>query len=80
MERGADIVKIMASGNDGPRDGGGPVPIPRQELAAVVAQAHAAGLPVAAHAHALVSIRDAVAAGVDSDRAAVASGVVAVPP
>ena len=38
---------------------------PAQELAAVVAQAHAAGLPVAAHAHALVSIRDAVAAGVD---------------
>ena len=38
---------------------------PAQELAAVVAQAHVAGLPVAAHAHALVFIRDAVAAGVD---------------
>ena len=38
---------------------------PAQELAAVVAQARAAGLMVAAHAHALVSIRDAVAAGVD---------------
>ena len=36
-----------------------------QELAAVVEEAHASGLPVTAHAHALVSIRDAVAAGVD---------------
>jgi imidazolonepropionase-like amidohydrolase len=36
-----------------------------EELAAVVDEAHAAGLPVTAHAHALVAIRDAVAAGVD---------------
>ena len=35
------------------------------ELATVVEEAHASGLPVTAHAHALGAIRDAVAAGVD---------------
>ncbi|MFA3835016.1 metal-dependent hydrolase family protein [Streptomyces aureus] len=65
-ERGADVVKIMAGG-------GMPTPgssvdqgqFTAEELALVVRQAHAAGLPVTAHAHALVSIRDAIAAGVD---------------
>jgi imidazolonepropionase-like amidohydrolase len=66
VERGADIVKIMASG--GMMTLGTEVDrsqFTAQELAAVVEEAHASGLPVTAHAHALVSIRDAVAAGVD---------------
>ena len=66
VERGADIVKIMASG--GMMTPGTEVDraqFTAEELAAVVDEAHAAGLPVTAHAHALVAIRDAVAAGVD---------------
>ena len=66
MERGVDIVKIMASG--GMMTAGTEVDraqFTAQELAAVVEEAHASGLPVTAHAHALVAIRDAVAAGVD---------------
>jgi imidazolonepropionase-like amidohydrolase len=66
VERGADIVKIMASG--GMMTPGTQVDrgqFTAQELAAVVLEAHSSGLPVTAHAHALVSIRDTVAAGVD---------------
>ena len=66
VEHGADIVKIMASG--GMMTPGTEVDraqFTAHELAAVVAEAHASGLPVTAHAHALVAIRDAVAAGVD---------------
>ena len=66
VEHGADIVKIMASG--GMMTPGTEVDraqFTAQELAAVVDEAHASGLPVTAHAHALVAIRDAVAAGVD---------------
>ncbi|MEK0097043.1 amidohydrolase family protein [Streptomyces sp. A475] len=65
-ERGADVVKIMAGGGVLPP--GSPLDQGRftaEELALVVRQAHAVGLPVTAHAHALVSIRDAIAAGVD---------------
>ncbi|MFF1398124.1 amidohydrolase family protein [Streptomyces sp. NPDC058287] len=65
-ERGADVVKIMTGG--GMPTPGSPVDRGRftaEELALVVRQAHAVGLPVTAHAHALVSIRDAIAAGVD---------------
>lgn len=61
-ERGADIVKIMAGG--GMTTPGSSVDQGRftaEELALVVRQAHAVGLPVTAHAHALVSIRDAIA-------------------
>jgi imidazolonepropionase-like amidohydrolase len=64
--RGVDIVKIMASG--GMLTPGTPVDqgqFTSEELAAVVGEAHAAGLPVTAHAHALSAIRDAIAAGVD---------------
>ncbi|MGW4392051.1 amidohydrolase family protein [Streptomyces sp. NPDC004685] len=65
-ERGADVVKIMVGGGmpaPGPSVGQGR--FTAEELALVVRQAHAVGLPVTAHAHALVSIRDAIAAGVD---------------
>jgi imidazolonepropionase-like amidohydrolase len=66
VERGADIVKIMASG--GMLTPGTSVDrgqFTAAELAIVVTEAHAAGLPVTAHAHAVVSIQDAIAAGVD---------------
>jgi imidazolonepropionase-like amidohydrolase len=65
-ERGADVIKIMASG-------GNLTPGSRQDLAqfppgvlrAAVDEAHRLGLPVTAHAHAVGAIADAVAAGVD---------------
>ena len=65
-ERGADLVKIMASGGAmtaGTSMTEGQYGI--DDLTAVVAEAHAAGLAVTAHAHPLAAIRDAVAAGVD---------------
>jgi imidazolonepropionase-like amidohydrolase len=64
--RGVDVIKVMASGgnltpgSDALTEQFGPA-----ELAALVAEAHRHGLPVTAHAHALSSIEDAVAAGVD---------------
>jgi len=65
-ERGADVVKIMAGGGlTTPGTAVDQAQFTAEELALVVTQAHAAGLPVTAHAHTLVSIRDAIAAGVD---------------
>ncbi|GAA3214930.1 amidohydrolase family protein [Actinocorallia longicatena] len=64
--RGADVVKIMASG--GIMTPGTSVEasqFTRAELAVAVEEAHAAGLPVTAHAHAVGAIRDAVAVGAD---------------
>lgn len=66
-ERGCSVVKIMASGgNITP----GSAPYRSQysldDLRTVVREAHRLGLPVAAHAHAVGAIRDAVAAGVDT--------------
>jgi imidazolonepropionase-like amidohydrolase len=66
VERGADVVKIMASG-------GTMTPGTRQECAqfdrdvlrAAVDEAHRHGLPVTAHAHGTSAIADALAAGVD---------------
>jgi len=66
VERGCDVIKIMASG-------GALTPGTRPELAqfgpaglrAAVDQAHRHGLPVTAHAHGTPAIIDALAAGVD---------------
>jgi imidazolonepropionase-like amidohydrolase len=66
-DRGVDVVKIMASG--GANTPGSDATRPQfsvEEIAAVVTEAHAAGLPVTAHAHALDAIRRALAAGVDA--------------
>jgi imidazolonepropionase-like amidohydrolase len=65
-ERGADVIKVMASG--GLMTAGTDVLACQyrpEELRAVVEEAHAAGLPVTAHAHGLPAVIQAAGAGVD---------------
>lgn len=65
-ERGVDIVKIMTSG--GFATAGTQVmncQFTPAELRVVIEEAHAAGLPVTAHAHGLPAVHMAMAAGVD---------------
>ncbi|MFH8403548.1 amidohydrolase family protein [Streptomyces sp. NPDC018019] len=66
IARGADVVKIMATGGV-ITPGWGPhqSQYTRDELAAVTRAAHALGRPVTAHAHGRQGMADAVAAGVD---------------
>ncbi|WP_395727461.1 amidohydrolase family protein [Nakamurella sp.] len=65
-DRGADLIKVMASGG---MSTPGTATVQTQftdgDLAHIVREAHAAGLPVTAHAHWLTAIEQAVAAGVD---------------
>ncbi|KAA6222972.1 amidohydrolase family protein [Streptomyces albofaciens JCM 4342] len=66
-ERGADVVKVMVTGGDlTPGSDPYSVQYGRDELRAVVDEAHRHGLPTAAHAHAVTGIREAVAAGFDT--------------
>jgi imidazolonepropionase-like amidohydrolase len=65
-ERGVDVVKVMTSG--GFATAGTQVMLCQfvlEELRVVVGEAHAAGLPVTAHAHGLPAVHMAMAAGVD---------------
>ena len=65
-ERGVDVIKVMASGGfatPGSDQLGGQFSV--AELTALVDEAHHLGLAVVAHAHSLVGIRNALAAGVD---------------
>lgn len=65
-ERGVDVVKVMASG--GANTPGTDVMLTQfsdDDLRLVVDEAHAAGLPVTAHAHGTPSVQQALAAGVD---------------
>jgi imidazolonepropionase-like amidohydrolase len=65
-EASADVIKIMASG--GVFTPGTDTARPQftdAELAAAVAESHALGLPVTAHAHALSAVRQALRAGAD---------------
>lgn len=66
VERGVDIVKVMASGGMGTlgTDILG-TQFSNQELELLVRRAHSAGLPVTAHAHSLPAVEQAVEAGVD---------------
>lgn len=65
---GAAVIKVMTSGGgltkDGPRSW--QTQFSREELQALVDEAHSAGLPVAAHAHGADAITEAVDAGVDT--------------
>jgi imidazolonepropionase-like amidohydrolase len=67
VDSGADVLKIIASGAILAFGGvpGAPEMTP-EEIAAVVEVAHAAGIPVTAHAHGAQSIKDAINAGVDN--------------
>ncbi|GAB3197490.1 amidohydrolase family protein [Geodermatophilus arenarius] len=65
-ERGADVVKLMASG--GAMTAGTDMAacqFSAAEVRAVVEEAHRLGLPVTAHAHALTAVRQVLGAGVD---------------
>jgi imidazolonepropionase-like amidohydrolase len=65
-ERRVDIVKVMASGgNMTPGTDVAACQFTLDELRCVVEESHALGLPVTAHAHALVAVERAVEAGVD---------------
>jgi imidazolonepropionase-like amidohydrolase len=66
-ERGVDVVKVMASG--GMNTAGTDVAaaqFPLEQLRLLVDEAHDAGLPVAAHAHAAAAARQAVEVGVQT--------------
>jgi imidazolonepropionase-like amidohydrolase len=66
VERGVDVVKVMATGGMlTPGTDVMGVQFSSQELAAVVRHGHAAGLPVVAHAHSLPGAWHALEAGVD---------------
>jgi imidazolonepropionase-like amidohydrolase len=66
-ERGCAVVKIMASGgNMTAGSDPGTSQYTAEEIRTVVDEAHRLGLPVAAHAHGMDAIIDAVDAGVDT--------------
>lgn len=68
VRAGARMIKLMASGGIcGDADERPGVPeLSLSELAAATDEAHRLGYPVAAHAHSLLAIRNAISAGVDS--------------
>ncbi|GAY12388.1 amidohydrolase family protein [Pseudonocardia sp. N23] len=65
-ERGVDVIKVMASGGQmTPGTRWDATQFPPEVVRALVDEAHAHGLPVTAHAHAVDAVRDALDAGVD---------------
>lgn len=68
VKAGATCIKLMASGGvlGPPGESPGAVQLTLPELAVAVAEAHRAGRKVAAHAHSVESIVDALDAGADS--------------
>ncbi|GAA2418494.1 amidohydrolase family protein [Streptomyces glaucosporus] len=68
IERGVDLIKVMATGGGITKDGPAiwEAQFTEEELRLIVREAHHAGLPVAAHAHGTAGIAAAVAAGVDT--------------
>jgi imidazolonepropionase-like amidohydrolase len=68
LERGADVIKVMATGAmlSPEEEDAAEVQFSRDEIRAAVEAAEEEGTPVAAHAHALEGIRNAVDAGVAS--------------
>jgi imidazolonepropionase-like amidohydrolase len=66
VERGADVIKIMASGGVlTPGTDLMACQFTLEEMRAVVDEAHARGLAVTAHAHGLPAVQRSLAAGVD---------------
>ncbi len=66
VDRGVDVVKVMASGGFATPDSDQlGAQFSASELQVMVEEAHRAGLPILAHAHSLVGIKNALAAGVD---------------
>jgi imidazolonepropionase-like amidohydrolase len=66
VERGVDVIKVMASGGFAtPETDQLGAQFTAAELTALVNAAHGAGLPVVAHAHSLLGMQNALAAGVD---------------
>ncbi|MCC6504833.1 MAG: amidohydrolase family protein [Aquimonas sp.] len=64
---GAQVIKICATGGVFSRNTEpGQQQLHREEMAAIVDEAHMWGLKIAAHAHGTYGIRDAIAAGVDT--------------
>ena len=68
LERGADVIKVMATGAmlSPEEEDAAEVQFSREEIRAAAEAAEEEGKPVAAHAHALEGIRNAVDAGVAS--------------
>ena len=67
LRRGADYIKVMATGaRSVEREDPEPAQMTREEIDAVVDEAHRLGLRVAAHAEGLAGTRMAVEAGVDT--------------
>lgn len=67
IDEGVDVVKVMATGgNVTPGSAPHESQFTVDMLRAVTELAHAAGVPVAAHAHGVDGVRDAVTAGVDT--------------
>ena len=67
VDGGADFIKVIASGAVfGIGGDPGASEMTREEIAAVVEVAKAAGIKVTAHAHGAETIKDAILAGVDS--------------
>lgn len=65
-ERGVDVIKVMASGGFAtPGTDQLGAQFTATELSILAVEAHRAGLPLVAHAHSLVAMQNAVAAGVD---------------
>ena len=66
VERGVDVVKVMASGGFATPDSDQlGAQFTADQLRALVDQAHRAGLPLVAHAHSLTAMKAALAARVD---------------
>jgi imidazolonepropionase-like amidohydrolase len=67
LRRGADFIKVMATGaRSVEREDPEPAQLTRDELAALVDEAHRLGLRVAAHAEGLAGARLAIEEGVDT--------------
>lgn len=67
LRRGADYVKLMSTGaRSVEREDPEPAQLTREEIAAIVDEAHRIGLRVAAHAEGLAGTRIAVEEGVDT--------------